>query len=172
MKRPQNAPKFTFCKLHIYQIFQFLGWYFVYNTNINYFCNLSTNNYDDIWTIKKLIWKKYWVWNDRTTVGVKRPGCETTGTRYSWSYRLVGATGPQNALGILYVKSRVLRVYWEYLPHIFTRAFPILRSSCFWTSNRCQQSLRLTYLWYSMGKSSLFRYLDLNARMVISTKIN
>ena len=48
MKRPQNAHKFTFCKLHINQIFQFLGWYFVYNTNINYFCNLSTNNYDDM----------------------------------------------------------------------------------------------------------------------------
>ena len=48
VKRPQNAPKFTLCKLHIYQIFQFLGLYFVYNTYINYFCNLSTNNYDDI----------------------------------------------------------------------------------------------------------------------------
>ena len=70
LKMPLNS---LFCKLHINQIFQFLGWYFVYNTNINYFCNLSTNNYDDIWTIKNLIWNKYWVWNDRTTVGVKRP---------------------------------------------------------------------------------------------------
>ena len=85
MKRPQNALKFTFCKLHINQIFQFMGWYFVYNTNINYFCNLSTNNYDNIW--KKKIWSEknigcettapLWVWND---LGVKRPAPKMSAT--------------------------------------------------------------------------------------------
>ena len=29
--------------------------------------------------------KTNWVWNNRTTVGVKRPGCESTGTRENTS---------------------------------------------------------------------------------------
>ena len=60
----------------------------------------------------------------------------------------VGATGPQNAWGILRVKSRIWMAYWEDLPHIFTGVFAILRYM--YKEIHCSQTI------YYFAKSLIF----------------
>ena len=65
--------------------------------------------------------------------------CNNPRGRYSGSFRVGGATWPKISWGILRVKSRIWRAYWENFPHIFTGAFAILR----YKDMHCTQTMYL-----------------------------